>query len=157
MLKRRGFTAVAVITLALGIGANTAIFTLINAVVLKPLPVTNPDELVLFNDSPSEGTRSLDGDIRAGRWDHFSYASYRYFREHDRSFQELSAFRSGEIRQCERTEANRARLPDGPRATSCGKYFAVLEKTDAGARPKMKTTRPRPSCNRYSHGYWKQN
>ena len=86
LLKRPAFTAIAVTILALGIGANTAIFTLINAVVLKPLPVSNPDELVLFNTSPSEGTRTSDGDLDPGRWDLFSYASYRYFREHDKSF-----------------------------------------------------------------------
>ena len=61
LLKRPAFTAIAVTILALGIGANTAIFTLINAVILKPLPVSNPDELVLFNTSPSEGTRTSDG------------------------------------------------------------------------------------------------
>ena len=49
--KRPAFTLVALAILALGIGANTAIFTLINAVVLKPLPVNKPEELVLFNDS----------------------------------------------------------------------------------------------------------
>ena len=65
-LSGPAFTAVALVILALGIGANTAIFTLINAVVLKPLPVTNPEELVLFNDTPSEGTRTSDGDLRPG-------------------------------------------------------------------------------------------
>src|SRR5215475_11752793 len=51
MLKSKGFTAVAVITLALGIGANTAVFTLINALVLRSLPVANPEELVIINAS----------------------------------------------------------------------------------------------------------
>ena len=120
---------IAVTILALGIGANTAIFTLINAVVLKPLPVSNPEELVLFNTSPSEGTRtSDDGDIPPGRWDLFSYASYRYFREHDKSFQELSAFRSGESRlSVQRLDASAGEAAQ--RASGhlvSGNYFAVL-------------------------------
>jgi predicted permease len=128
LLRRPGFTAVALVILALGVGANTAIFTLINAVVLKPLPVSKPEELVLFNDSASEGTRTSDGDIRAGRSDIFSYAAYRYFREHDSSFQELSAFRSGESR----VSVRRSDAPSGEAAQRAsghlvsGNYFAVL-------------------------------
>src|SRR5215510_4336604 len=48
LLKNRGFTAVIVITLALGIGANTAIFSLINTALLKTLPVKDPRQLVFF-------------------------------------------------------------------------------------------------------------
>src|SRR6266853_5503322 len=98
LLKRPAFTVVALVILSLGIGANTAIFTLINAVLLKPLPVSKPEELVLFDDSSGEGTSIHTDDPPTGQWHRFSYASYRYFREQNGSFQELGAFRSGESR-----------------------------------------------------------
>lgn len=128
LLKRPAFTIVALVILALGVGANTAIFTLLNAVVLKPLPVAKPDELVLFYDLAHEGTSTLDdGDIPSGRTERFSYAAYRYFREHNTSFQELSAFRGGESRvSVRRPEAVGEAAQRASSHLVSGNYFAVL-------------------------------
>jgi predicted permease len=126
LLKRKAFTAIAVLTLALGIGANTAIFTLVNAVMLKSLPVQKPEELVLFSSATNEGT-SLEDTPRTGEWQRFSYASFEYFRDHNQSFQEIAALRSDEsplsVRQTD-TQANAAVRAQGHLVT--GNYFSVL-------------------------------
>ena len=61
ILKNPGFAAVVVLTLGLGIGANTAIFTLMDQVLMRPLPVKNPGELVLL-DGPGPYSGRTDND-----------------------------------------------------------------------------------------------
>ncbi len=88
--KYPGFTAVAVLTLALGIGANTAIFTLIHTVMLKSLPVANPTQLHRLGDN--DNCCVLTG--FQGSFSLFSYRLYEHFRDHTPQFSELAAFQS---------------------------------------------------------------
>ncbi|MGH9572221.1 MAG: ABC transporter permease, partial [Candidatus Acidiferrales bacterium] len=88
--KSPGFTAVAILTLALGIGANTAIFTLIDAVMLRMLPVSNPQELVSLNVAESPGyPRSIDGNNNTA----FPFPAFREMRDRNQVLSSLFAFK----------------------------------------------------------------
>src|SRR2546427_11208422 len=83
LLKNPGFTAVAVLTLALGIGANTAIFSFVNAVLLQPLPYRAPDELVnVWESEPGRGIPQST----------VSYADFMDWREQTKGFVGIAAF-----------------------------------------------------------------
>ena len=82
LLKRPGFVSIAVITLALGIGANTAIFSLVNAVLLRSLPVERASEVV------SVAVRGKDDSMSA-----FSYPNYRDFRDRNETLSGLLVYR----------------------------------------------------------------
>lgn len=86
-----GFTATAVLTLALGIGATTAIFTLVHAVLLRSLPVANPSELIRVGDNED---CCVNGGL-ATNWSLFSYEMYRTFRDQTHEFTELAALQAG--------------------------------------------------------------
>lgn len=92
--KSPGFAATVILTIALGIGANTAIFTLVHAILMKSLPVTNPATLYRVGDKDdccvNGGFVGDDGDF-----DLFSYDLYRHFVETTPEFEQLAAFQSG--------------------------------------------------------------
>jgi predicted permease len=88
LAKSPGFTAIAVITLALGIGANTAIFSLMNQVLLRELPIQNPQDLVILRaPGPVTGHVSSDGDSTES----FSYPMYKGLRDRNSVFSGILA------------------------------------------------------------------
>jgi len=82
LAKNPGFTAIAVVTLALGTGANTAIFSVVDGVLLNPLPYRQPDQLVALYSSSTEDDRSTS-----------SYANFLDWARDNRSFSALAAYR----------------------------------------------------------------
>ncbi|HEX4065836.1 MAG TPA: ABC transporter permease [Acidobacteriaceae bacterium] len=91
--KAPGFTATAVITLALGIGATTAIFTLVDQVMLRSLPVANPGQLWRIGNKIH--CCGWGGWTQSGEFSIFSYDLYKLFRDHTPAFEELAAFEGG--------------------------------------------------------------
>lgn len=103
LAKNPGFTAVAILTLALGIGANTAIFSLVNAVMLQSMPVRNPEQLVVLRWSahgkPQNIGSSSFGDCRPTEWRgpnyggcSFSYPAFKEIRAQSDLFSSVAAF-----------------------------------------------------------------
>ncbi|HKB70987.1 MAG TPA: ABC transporter permease [Thermoanaerobaculia bacterium] len=116
--KNPVFTVVGVATLAIGIGANAAIFTVIDRVLLSLLPVSRPNELVLLRSpGPSQGHTWTDGD----RATSFSYPMYRGLRDRNRAFAGLLAVFPFDASVVERDRAEQAR---GELVS--GNYFDVL-------------------------------
>src|SRR5271157_3630588 len=81
--KSPGFAAVAVLTLALGIGANTAVFSVVDAVLLRPLPYPQPDRLMLVTETETQG-----GEEELG----VAAQEYLDYRDQNRSFSSAAAF-----------------------------------------------------------------
>jgi predicted permease len=153
--KNPGFTAVAVLTLALGIGANTAIFTLLDAVVLKTLPVASPRELVFFSDKPM-GTSSGS---QTGHWFSFSSQDFAYFRDRNESFKELCAIQS-RTDQLEIRVVGASGAADSARGSLVsGNFFSFLGLSPAAGRLfSAEDDRPQASpAAVLNYPYWTRN
>jgi predicted permease len=147
LVKDPLFTALAVLTLALGIGANTAIFTLLDQVLLRLLPVKNPQQLVLL---------TMRGRHYGNNWggNAISYPMYRDFQDHNEVFSDMFCRFPTRVNltfggQAERVEAELV----------SGTYFNVLGVTTVLGRPFTPDDDRVPNGHPLvilSHDYWKQ-
>jgi putative ABC transport system permease protein len=149
LAKSPGFTAIAVITLALGIGANTAIFSLMNQVLLRELPIKNPDQLeILRAPGPKSGHISTDGDSTES----FSYPMYKGLRDTNAVFSGILARYGFAASVASRGQTDRA---TGEVVT--GNYFEVLGVQPAIGRVFIQDDDRVPGAEPVvvlSHSYW---
>src|SRR5215831_785420 len=114
LFKHKGFTAVAVLSLALGIGANTAIFSVVNAVLLRPLPYQDPDRLAIL----------WTANTRQRLQDGTSYPNFKDWRDQNQVFADLAVFHRPQFTSVILTGA------DGPERIGAGvvsaNFFSVL-------------------------------
>lgn len=141
LLRSPGFALVAVLTLGLGIGASTAIYSLVERVVLDPLPYPEADRLVRLTSETSEGTWQL------------SRAQYSLFRDQSQTIEELAGFRVGEATILTSEGAERVGVWGGTSS-----LFSLL-----GARPELgRLIREQDdvyggtSVAVLSYGYWRR-
>lgn len=116
LLKSPAFTAIAVLTLAIGIGANTAIFSVINGVLLNPLPYPEPNRLVMLYDQ-SQAFNQMS----------VSYLNFQDWRRNSKSFEHMAAFRPDDFNLTQVEEPDHV---EGELVSS--DFFATL-----GIEPKM--------------------
>jgi predicted permease len=127
LAKSPGFTLLAVLTLALGIGANTAIFSVLDSVLLRSLPVAHPEQLVTLSDPDEHGSSfgSEGGDRSL-----LAYSEFEYFRDHNEVFSKIFAADSS-LPKLEITISNSSSSAGVQKESSrvrlvSGDYFATL-------------------------------
>jgi putative ABC transport system permease protein len=88
LMRAPGFTAVTLFTLAIGIGANTAIFSVVNGILLKPLPYSEPERLVgVWHSAPGLNIDKFEA----------SPSTYFTYREESRTFQDIGLYTGGSV------------------------------------------------------------
>jgi predicted permease len=156
--KAPGFTLVAVLTLALGIGANTAIFSVLDSVLLRSLPVTRPDQLAVLTDPDEHGTHFGS---QTGARSLLAYSEFEYLRDHEQVFSQMFAVDStlpelevtvGGSSQSGQKETARVRLVSGD-------YFDTLEIRPAAGKvfgSEVDRARGASPVAMISYAFWKQ-
>jgi predicted permease len=149
LLKHPGFTVVAVLTLALGIGVNTALFTLLNAVALRPLPVKEPDSIVkAYRKELGKAGREVSGSPGM-----FSYSEYTGYRDNTRAFSGLTAYADASLT----LSGDEAEEIKG--LLVAGNYFSVLGAEMAAGRAFVPQESQRPGASPVvvlSHRFWQR-
>jgi len=152
--RNRAFTAVIVGALAIGIGANTAIFTLIDAVMMRTLPVTHPEQLVVIGDPAHVGS-SWHGSVRT---DVVSYPLYKDIRDHNRLFSGVLA--SGNAPRLDmQVDPSHPELEHPRGRFVSANYFNLLGVSAAWGRVFHATMDDVPGSSPVaviSHGYWER-
>jgi predicted permease len=139
-----GFTATVVLSLALGIGANGAIFSLLDGVLLRSLPVREPGRLVIFSDGLFGGQRSFTPE--PGRVSGYSYPAYQQLRREGHSLLGVAAQQASRTKSVLRREGGRSELANALAVSasyfsvmgvpiSLGRTFLPDDETSAGANP----------------------
>jgi len=122
LVKSPGFAAIAILTLAVGIGANTALFSVVNGVLLNPLPYTNPEQLVSLSARQAHfNTASI------------SYPNFRDWQRENRSFSSMAAFRGDNFNLTGRGQPERVKVN-----MISATFFPIL-----GVQPVLGTNRGR--------------
>ncbi len=142
LAKNPGFTAVAVLTIALGIGINAALFNLVNAILLRPLPVRDPSELTVLAEQQD----------KTNSFSYFSYPDYLDFRDHADAFSGLLAYKFDLVGLSTEGKADRALVN-----YVSGNYFTLLGLDPALGRLILPGEGDRPGADPVlvlSYTYW---
>jgi len=142
LAKSPAFTAIAALSLALGIGANTAIFSLVNAILLKPVPVHEPDRLasVFMLDQRNPGNLPL------------SHLNYKDLRDHSSVFTGMAALAFTQVNWSGGAESEQV-----PAQVVSGNYFSLLGAEPALGRGFLAAEDETPApVAVISHGFWER-
>src|SRR3954466_4909627 len=142
LLKSPGFSLIAILSLALGIGANTAIFSLINAVLLRPLPGRRPSSLLSVSTTDQRNPGNLP----------ISHLNYQDLRAQNAVFTDMAAFTFAQINYSTGRDSEQI-----PAQVVSGNYFSVLGTQPALGRGFLpdEDAKATPVAV-VSHGFWKR-